>query len=570
MFVGASFVGYGVGSKPGGDAEGFFLFGSGTAGTSGRVAYTFGLEGPAVTVDTACSSSLVALHLACQSLRQGECDLALAGGAAVLVSPVSFTEFSRQRGLAADGRCKAFGAAADGIGWGEGAGILLVERLSDALRNGHRVLAVVRGSATNQDGASNGLSAPNGLAQQRVIRQALANARLDPSDVDLVEAHGTGTTLGDPIEAGGILATYGQDRPRDRPVWLGSVKSNIGHTSSAAGIAGVIKTVMALRTGTLPRTLHADEPTPEVDWSSGAVSLLTESRPWPAAGGPRRAGVSSFGGTGTNAHAVLEQYLPTEQAVPSGSAVSADEPGTVVPWVLSAKSPEALRAQATRLAAHLDAHPDLSPAAVARALLTTRARFDHRAVVTGADLGELRTGLDALAAVARAAPGKVVFVFPGQGSQWAGMARELIDSSPVFAAELAACDRAFAPHLDFSLLDLLRAGDLPDRVDVVQPALFAVMVSLAAVWRELGVEPGAVLGHSQGEIAAAHVAGALSLGDAAAVVALRSKAITAISGLGGMVSVALPVDEVRDRLVRWDGRIAVAAVNGPRHRGRRR
>ncbi len=564
VFVGASFVGYGVGGAPGSESEGYFLFGSGTAGTSGRVAYTFGLEGPAVTVDTACSSSLVAIHLACQALRQNECELALAGGVAVLVSPVSFTEFSRQRGLAADGRCKAFAAAADGIGWGEGVGMLLVERLSDAERNGHRVLAVIRGSATNQDGASNGLSAPNGLAQQRVIRQALANSRLEPSDVDVVEAHGTGTTLGDPIEAGAILATYGQDRPAERPLWLGSVKSNIGHTSSAAGVAGVIKMVMALRDGTLPRTLHVDEPTPEVDWASGAVSLLTESRPWPQAGRPRRAAVSSFGGTGTNAHAVIEQYAP--EPAPAG-----EEPEGVVPWVLSGRSPAALRAQAERLAAHLDAHPDLRPGEVARSLLTTRATFGHRAVLVGADRDEFREALDAFATgtpwpavlTGEAAPGKVAFVFPGQGSQWVGMARGLLETSPVFAAEIEACDRALAPYVERPLLDVLRSGEPLERVDVVQPALFAVMVSLAALWRSLGVEPDAVIGHSQGEIAAAHVAGALSLEDAAKIVALRSKAITALSGQGGMVSVSLPAGRVRPRLARWSGRISVAAVNGP-------
>ncbi|MGX7825881.1 SDR family NAD(P)-dependent oxidoreductase [Actinokineospora sp. 24-640] len=636
VFVGASFVGYGVGGRPGGEAEGYFLFGSGTAGTSGRVAYTFGLEGPAVTVDTACSSSLVAIHLASQALRQNECDLALAGGVAVLVSPVSFTEFSRQRGLAADGRCKAFAASADGIGWGEGVGMLLLERLSDAERNGHPVLAVIRGSAVNQDGASNGLSAPNGLAQQQVIRQALANARLQGSEVDAVEAHGTGTTLGDPIEAAAILATYGQDRPADSPLWLGSVKSNIGHTSSAAGVAGVIKMVQAMRHGHLPQTLHVDEPTPEVDWSAGAVSLLTEARPWKTTDHPRRAGVSSFGGTGTNAHAVIEQYTPPlarpdaepDDAVPrvltgksapaqrltahldkvptsesarageesdgavakvwsgagaqaqrvasdldrvamSEAAQAGEEAYGLVPWVLTGKSPQVLRAQAQRLAAHLDRVPELRPVEVARSL-STRAVFGHRAVLLGVGREEFLSALSALAAdipspaavVGDAAPGKVVFVFPGQGSQWVGMARELIDSSPVFAAEIAACERALAPHVDWSLLDVL-SGDPLDRVDVVQPALFAVMVSLAAVWRSLGVEPDAVIGHSQGEIAAACVAGALSLEDAAAIVALRAKAITALSGHGGMVSVSLPVEEVRHRLARWADRVCVAAVNGP-------
>ena len=560
VFVGASFVGYGVGGRPGGETEGYFLFGSGTAGTSGRVSYTFGLEGPAVTVDTACSSSLVAIHLACQSLRAGECDMALTGGVAVLVSPVSFTEFSRQRGLAADGRCKPFAAAADGIGWGEGVGVLLVERLSDAERNGHPVLAVIRGSAVNQDGASNGLSAPNGLAQQQVIRQALANARLEPSEVDVVEAHGTGTTLGDPIEADAIIATYGQDR--DEPLWLGSVKSNIGHTSSAAGVAGVIKAVMALRHGVLPQTLHVDEPTSEVDWSAGAVSLLTESRPWPETGRLRRAGVSSFGGTGTNAHAVIEQY-------DTRPAEAGQEPGCDVPWVLTAKNPAALRDQARRLVVHLERHPDATVGEVARGL-AARPVFEHRTVLLGRDRDDFRAALTALAAgqdpaaavTGEAGAGKTAFVFPGQGSQWAGMARELMATSPVFADSVDACERALAPHVDWSLREVLRGAPL-DRVDVVQPTLFAVMVSLAAVWRSLGVEPDAVIGHSQGEIAAACVAGALSLDDAAAVVALRAKAITALSGLGGMVAVPLAADAVRDRLARWRGELAVAAVNGP-------
>ncbi|MGB3439325.1 MAG: beta-ketoacyl synthase N-terminal-like domain-containing protein, partial [Actinophytocola sp.] len=560
VFVGASFAGYGVGGRPGGETEGYFLFGSGTAGTSGRVSYTFGLEGPSVTVDTACSSSLVAIHLACQSLRAGECDMALAGGVAVLVSPVSFTEFSRQRGLAADGRCKPFAAAADGIGWGEGVGVLLVERLSDAERNGHPVLAVIRGSAVNQDGASNGLSAPNGLAQQQVIRQALANARLEPSDVDIVEAHGTGTTLGDPIEADAIIATYGQDR--DEPLWLGSVKSNIGHTSSAAGVAGVIKAVMALRNGVLPRTLHVDEPTPEVDWSAGAVSLLTESRPWPETGRPRRAGVSAFGGTGTNAHAVIEQY-------DARLAEAGREPGGDVPWVLTARNPAALRDQARRLATQLERHPESTVGEVARGL-AARPVFEHRTVLLGRDRDDLRAALTAVAAdgdpaaavSGEAGTGRTAFVFPGQGSQWAGMAAELMATSPVFADSIEACERALAPHVDWSLREALDGGEL-DRVDVVQPTLFAVLVSLAAVWRSLGVEPDAVIGHSQGEIAAACVAGALSLADAAAVVALRAKAITALSGLGGMVAVPLPAGTVRDRLARWEGRLAVAAVNGP-------
>ncbi len=576
VFVGTSFVGYGVGSKPGSDTEGFFLFGSGTAAVSGRVSYTLGLEGPAVTVDTACSSSLVALHLACQALRQNECDMALAGGVAVLVSPVSFTEFSRQRGMATDGRCKPFSAQADGIGWGEGVGMLLVERLSDARRNGHKVLALVRGSATNQDGASNGLTAPSGPAQQRVIRQALANSRLQPTEVDAVEAHGTGTTLGDPIEAQALLATYGQDRDADRPLWLGSVKSNIGHTQSAAGVAGVIKMVMALQHGVLPKTLHVDEPTPHVDWSDGTVELLTEAQPWPETGRPRRAGVSAFGGTGTNAHVVLEQAPvdePVRRSGPDGALAS----GVVVPWVLSGRGAVALRAQAGRLREFVADRPEVGSADVARALTATRTAFEHRAVVLATDRDERLGSLASLASgeagagvvEGRVREGRVVFVFPGQGSQWVGMARELLDSSEVFRARVEECERALSEYVDWSLLDVLRAEDdestaLLERVDVVQPVLWAVMVSLAALWRSVGVVPSAVVGHSQGEIAAAVVAGGLSLRDGARVVALRSQLIgEVLSGPGGMVSVALPRASVVELLERWGEALSVAAVNGP-------
>ncbi|MDI5967339.1 SDR family NAD(P)-dependent oxidoreductase [Streptomyces sp. SL54] len=576
VFVGTSFVGYGVGSKPGSETEGFFLFGSGTAAVSGRVSYTLGLEGPAVTVDTACSSSLVAIHLACQALRQNECDLALAGGVAVLVSPVSFTEFSRQRGLATDGRCKPFAAQADGIGWSEGVGMLCVERLSDARRNGHRVLAVIRGTATNQDGASNGLSAPSGPSQQRVIRQALANSRLDAAEVDAVEAHGTGTTLGDPIEAQALLATYGQDRPGDRPLWLGSVKSNIGHTQSAAGVAGVIKMVMALQHGVLPKTLHVDEPTPHVDWSTGSVELLTEQRAWPDSGRPRRAGVSAFGGTGTNAHLVLEQApgeAPATEPAPAGPLAT----DAVVPWALSGRTPSALRAQAARLRAFAQESPDAGPADVAHALTATRTAFEHRAVVLGRDHADRLALLAALAAgepgaglvEGRVREGRVVFVFPGQGSQWVGMARELLDSCAVFRDRIEECARALDAFVDWSLVEVLRAdGDEGaawlDRVDVVQPVLWAVMVSLAELWCSVGVVPSAVVGHSQGEIAAAVVAGGLSVSDGARVVALRSRLIgEVLSGPGGMVSVALPRADVAELLVPWNAVVSVAAVNGP-------
>ncbi|WP_437344859.1 SDR family NAD(P)-dependent oxidoreductase [Streptomyces tubercidicus] len=548
---------------------------TGTAGSvvSGRISYSFGLEGPALTVDTACSSSLVALHLAIQALRSGECSLALAGGVTVLATPDVFIEFSRQRGLAADGRCKPFADAADGTGWGEGAGMLLVERLSDARRNGHPVLAVVRGSAVNQDGASNGLTAPNGPSQQRVIRQALANAGLEPSAVDVVEAHGTGTTLGDPIEAQALLATYGQGRPGDRPLWLGSIKSNIGHTQSAAGAAGVIKMVMALRHGVLPKTLHVDEPSSHVDWSAGAVELLTEARDWPVSGQPRRAGVSSFGISGTNAHVVLEQAPEEVSAEPVEVAAG---PG-VVPWVLSARSEQALVAQAGRLVSFAEGRPEsaLDPVDVGFSLLSTRAGLEYRAVVLGADRGEVLSGVRGLAAgvdpagVVRGSTGtgagsRVALVFPGQGSQWLGMADQLLTTSPVFAGRIAECGVALSEFVSWDLMAVLSDEGMLARVDVVQPVLWAVMVSLAAVWEDCGVVPSAVVGHSQGEIAAACVAGILSLRDGARVVALRSQAIgRVLAGRGGMVSVAGSREVVEERIGKWGERLSVAAINGP-------
>ncbi|WP_436840268.1 type I polyketide synthase [Streptomyces flavofungini] len=637
VFVGAETQEYGPRLSDAGDGlEGYLVTGTAASVASGRIAYTLGLQGPTMTVDTACSSSLVALHLAVQALRQGECALALAGGVVVMASPGSFLAFSRQRGLAPDGRCKPFAQAADGTAWGEGVGMLVLERLSDARRNGHKVLAVVRGSAVNQDGASNGLTAPNGPAQQRVIRAALADAGLAPADVDAVEAHGTGTTLGDPIEAQALIATYGKDRPADQePLWLGSLKSNVGHTQAAAGVAGVIKMVQAIDRGLLPKTLNVDEPSSHVDWSAGAVELLTEARAWPerADGAPRRAGVSSFGMSGTNAHLIVEQApveTPVAEGASAGEETSAGEaggaaqgepvvaaepalaaepapaaepalvpdavsafaadldpypapaapaaPGVVpglVPVSLSAKTEPALRAQAARLRAHLLARPGLEPDDVAWSLAVARSRFEQRGVVVGRDRDELLAGLQALAqgdttarnvVAGRAQGGTVrpVFVFPGQGSQWAGMARELLDSSPVFADRMGECADALGPFVDWDLFEEL-SGDNFDRVDVVQPVLFAVMVSLAAVWRAAGVEPAAVVGHSQGEIAAACVAGALSLEDAAWVVALRSQAILELSGRGGMVSVPLPEEQVRAMLDQWGDDLSVAAVNGPSH-----
>ncbi|THA54587.1 type I polyketide synthase [Streptomyces sp. A1136] len=581
VFVGAMAQDYGPRlHEPAQGSEGYLLTGSTTSVASGRIAYTLGLEGPALTIDTACSSSLVALHTACQSLRTGETSLALAGGVCVMSTPGIFVEFGQQRGLAPDSRSKAFSAAADGTSWGEGAGLVVLERLSDALRNGHRVLAVVRGSATNQDGASNGLSAPNGLAQERVIRQALAQAGLTTADVDVVEAHGTGTRLGDPIEARALLATYGQGRSTRRPLLLGSLKSNIGHTQAAAGVGGVIKMVMAMREGVAPRTLHLDEPSPHVDWSAGAVELLTEAADWPRTGRPRRAAVSSFGISGTNAHVILEQ-APADRVAPAEQACAPAQPrpdGVPAALVLSARTQEALRAQAARLAQRLAEAPVADPAALGHALAETRTAFEHRAVVVAAGLAELESGLAALAgdgesgtlvrgAVTGPAADGPVFVFPGQGAQWAGMGRELLRQSTEFRRAIEACEAALAPYTDWSLTEvLLGAEGAPslDRVDVVQPVSFAVMVSLAGLWRSWGVEPAAVVGHSQGEIAAAYVAGALTLDDAARVVALRSREIAGrLAGRGGMASVALPAAEVRERIAAWGGRLGVAAFNSP-------
>lgn len=552
------------------ELEGHLGTGSDASVMSGRVAYALGLEGPAITVDTACSSSLVAVHLAARSLRDGECDLALAGGVTVMPTPRSFAQFSSLGALAADGRCKSYAAAADGTAFGEGAGMIVLERLSDARRNGHPVLALLRGSAVNSDGASNGLTAPSGLAHRRMIRQALERSGLTGADIDVVEGHGTGTPLGDPIEAQALLATYGQDRAT--PLLLGSIKSNMGHTQAAAGVAGIIKMVHAMRAGRVPATLHVDEPSPHVDWTAGKVELSTSSRSWPEADRPRRSAVSSFGVSGTNAHVVLEQAPATDR--PDGDVAAP----TLIPWVVSGRGAEALRAQAERLGDFCAGRPESEAVDIGYSLAGTRAQLSHRAVVLGADRQQLLDGLAALVdgvgspgvVSGEATTPKLALVFPGQGAQRIGMGARLVAAFPAYAEAFRQVCGHFDGKLARPLAEVVfaepgtEAARLLDRTGYAQAALFAVEVALYRLAESWGITPDFLIGHSLGEIAAAYLAGVWDLPDATTLVAARGRLMDALPDGGDMVAVTASEADAQALLARVDGVVTVAAVNGPR------
>ena len=576
--------------------EGLALTGTMPAVASGRIAYALGLSGPALTIDTACSSSMVALHQAVRALRSGECTMALAGGSAVMTSAGLLVEFTRKGGLSADGRCRAFGAAADGTGFSEGAAMVVLERLSDARRAGRPVLAVIRGSAINQDGASNGLTSPSGPAQRRVIQDALADAGVSPEEVDAVEAHGTGTTLGDPIEALALIEAYGRRREGGRPLLLGSLKSNIGHTQAAAGVSGVIKAVQALRHGLVPATLHADEPTPHVDWDGSGVELVTRHSELHVADRPRRIGVSSFGISGTNAHMIIEQ-APAD-ATPAGTEAEAPDAASdaeaeapagaghrvgrhrgPVPWLLSGRSEAALRAQAVRLADHAQADPEADPRDVGLSLATTRAALEHRAAVVGADADAILGGLRSLAAGepavglvtgSSAGFGATAFLFSGQGAQRAGMGRGLHDAFPAFAEAFDAVVEEFDHRLSLPLKDVMWADEgtpehkLLGQTAFTQAGLFAFETALYRLLESWDVVPDYLAGHSIGEITAAHVAGVMGLSDAVELVAARGKLMQALPSGGAMVAVQASEKEVAEALAAMDGdEVCVAAVNAP-------
>ncbi len=578
VFTGVMLHDYGV---VGGEAS--HAAGAVSSAAAGRVSYALGLEGPAMTVDTACSSSLVAIHLAAGALQRGECDLALAGGSTVLATPSVFSYFSSQRGLAADGRSKAFADAADGVGISEGGGVLVLERLSDAEAKGRRILATIKGSAVNQDGASNGLTAPNGPSQERVIRQALANAGLKPQEIDMVEAHGTGTELGDPIEAGAILATYGQER--DEPLLFGSLKSNIGHTQAAAGVSGVIKAVLAMREGTMPKTLHVDQPSSKIDWEAGRVELLTEAREWETDGKPRRAAVSSFGATGTNAHLILEQ-APVVGRDPGPGASAKDRDGDEeslslagpLPLLLSAKAPEALAEQASRLATHVGENPEFSLPDLAYSLATTRAGMEHRAVLLASEREELLVGLSALArgerpasatlAQAPASP-RLAYLFTGQGSQRPGMGKELYETYPAYREALDQVVAAIDPLIGRSLAELILSEEGSKEAQELshtshaQPALFATQVALARLYESWGLRPQAMAGHSVGELSAAHLAGVLSLADATRLVCSRGALMGALPEGGAMLAIEATEEEAFELIAAREAELSLAAINSP-------